>query len=105
MRTLALLALLTAVGCSPCEDSCLEQTRTFDNCLQDWELGWVDLGASSKTGFREQCISQASAQVEGTTEGERSLELGQCRRLARGLREATDCDGAWGVLVSYGVEP
>ena len=105
MRTLALLVILAVVGCSPCEESCREQTRTYDNCLQDWGLGWVDLGASSKTAFRDQCISQATAQAEGLADTEQSEELAQCRRLANGLREAPDCDEAWEVLVSYGVEP
>ena len=105
MRILALLALLAAVGCSPCEESCREQTRIYNKCLQNWELGWVDLGAPSKTEFRDECIQQARAQAESLADEESNEEVSQCRRLSTGLREAADCDAAWEVLISYGAVP
>ncbi len=100
----AALALL-ATGCAPCEEACRAQTRQFSNCLAEWNMDWIDLGALDKVDYRQTCVDETGVWLDGLGAEQRSAENASCQALISDLTGQTDCDVVWQALVDYGAAP
>jgi hypothetical protein len=89
---LFLSTALLFTGCTePCETACQRTAFAIGRCIGDWSADWSDLGASSKTDFRQRC--QETWQRNSATLESRELEeaLQQCETLQDGVLNL-DCD-------------
>jgi hypothetical protein len=101
---IAALSLLVA-GCSPCEEACRVETRQFEDCLADWDMDWIDLGALDKVDYRQTCVDETGVWLDGLSTEQRAAERSTCQALVTGLSGQTDCDVIWQALVDYGSLP
>lgn len=106
MRAPAAVALLTLLGvlagCTPCKESCRIESRRFEDCLGEWGLEWVDVGATGRVNYRETCVGDVDVWLDGLEAEERSQENQQCAAANTALRESEDCAAVWDALVEYG---
>lgn len=101
---LLLLAALTAAlsGCSPCEEACRVESRQFEDCLSEWGMDWIDVGALDKIDYRKTCVAEVDVWLDGLEADARAEENRQCQGLVNDLQGQTNCDAAWQALVDYG---
>ncbi len=64
-----LLAVLVTCSQDPCTQACAVLSRNLNQCIvnDDWSLTWQDLGATSRTDFRDNCQDdwdRAQAELE-----------------------------------------
>ena len=106
MRTYSLLLLLlastTLAACNPCAERCRVESRSIDDCLDDWNLEWADFGATDSKSFRDQCVATEQAWIDSLDGDEKSAETAACWDLTEALRSAGDCAARWEALSNYG---
>lgn len=105
MRLLTPILLASCVGlaaCNPCAERCRVESRSIEDCLDDWSLEWTDFGAETGKDFREQCVVAEKQWIESLEGDERSDETSACWSLVEDLRLASDCEERWEALSSYG---
>jgi hypothetical protein len=89
---LFLLAALGFTGCAePCETACQRTAFAIGRCIGDWSADWSDLGASSKTDFRERCQETWKRNAAGLESRELEEALLQCETLQDEVLDL-DCD-------------
>lgn len=98
----ALLLSLAFAGCSPCVERCRVESRNLNRCLDDWGLGWADVGANDAADFRGQCVQEQSRWLEGLDEADRADEQALCLDLNNALRAVEDCDRVKEALDAFG---
>lgn len=89
---LFLSAALVFTGCTePCETACQRTAFAIGRCIGDWSADWSDLGASSKTDFRERCQETWKRNSSSLESRELEEALLQCAILQDGVLDL-DCD-------------
>ena len=89
---LFLSAALVFTGCTePCETACQRTAFAIGRCIGDWSADWSDLGASSKTDFRERCQETWKRNSSSLESRELEEALLQCVILQDGVLDL-DCD-------------
>jgi hypothetical protein len=96
------LASLSLAACNPCVERCRVESRNIESCLDDWNLDWGQLGASSAKDFKEQCVATERLWIDSLSGEERAAEQDACWELTTALRSADDCDERWAALSGYG---
>ena len=102
MRTLLLASALLFAGCSPCKEACRVESRQFEDCLGAWDLEWIDLGATDRPSYRQQCVADVDVWLDGLSPVDQITEGKACQALVDQLRGETDCEAAWEALTEYG---
>ena len=100
-RGALLIAAALFVGCSPCEEVCRVEARQFEDCLDDWGMDWIDVGALEKPDYRRSCVDETGVWLDSLEPSARTAEGQQCQSLLSQLSGTTDCDAAWDALVAY----
>ena len=50
-----------------CEELCVQTTNVLATCMDDWPIGWEELGSPNRRLFRRACLNQW-AEVRSTSE-------------------------------------
>lgn len=95
------LALLLP-GCSPCVELCRVEAGHLNRCLDEWDLGWSDLGARDRADHRLRCERDQRRWTEQLADDPdlRAEEEQRCTRLNTELRAAATCEATWEVLTA-----
>tara|TARA_Y100001968_G_scaffold333416_1_gene396127 strand:+ start:951 stop:1274 length:324 start_codon:yes stop_codon:yes gene_type:complete len=106
IRHMSIAALLSLLwGCSPCASSCSAQSRVFEQCLDNWNLEWTDLGALDADDYRDRCSDDHQLRLSAANEEQASEQRSGCSALADALRLEDNCDEAWQTLINSGAAP
>ncbi len=97
-------AVLTFVGCEPCNQQCFATADAYALCLGEWDMTWSDVGYAGIEDYEELCKEEAKLARGRLTDAEKLAADGDCTDMAQLLRSTEDCDELYDALEEIGPE-
>jgi hypothetical protein len=83
---------IAACGADACETLCIRTTQRLAGCLDQWSGTWEDLGADSRSEFRDQCENDWAQTRTDLEPREVNLAVDACDEAVDMLLELQGCD-------------